>query len=436
MSAPQAGSGRGSASRASWKGALRGNVLMMGLVSLFTDFSSEMIYPLLPVFLGGLVPIGQVGSYVGLLEGVAEATASLLKLVSGRLSDKLGKRKALVVLGYGLSTVARPVMAAAAVGWHVVALRFADRVGKGVRTSPRDALIGDSVGPEARGLAFGFHRAMDHAGAILGPVVSVVILYFFLGRALWHGSAAAGPAEMSALRWLFLIALIPGLAAVAVLIGKVREIVPPPAAASAGPAAVPDGSRPRLPRKFYAFVAVVTLFALGNSSDLFIVLLGVRWFGLGLMEVIGLWVLLHVSKIIFSIPGGVLSDKLGRRPIIVTGWAVYALVYLGFAAAGATWQFWGLVGAYGFYYGMTEGAEKALVADFVPSRFRGTAYGVYHSAVGLAALPASLLFGAILDLYGRGVAFGIGAALAGLAALGLIVLLSTSGRTRDDQPPG
>ncbi|HUT56731.1 MAG TPA: MFS transporter [Phycisphaerae bacterium] len=425
----------------SWRSAVRGNVLMMGLVSLFTDFSSEMMNPLLPIYILGLVApgagaVGRAALFVGLMEGVAETAASLLKVFSGRLSDRLGRRKALVVAGYGLSSIARPAMAAAGAIWHVIALKLADRVGKGVRTSPRDALIGDSVGPEHRGLAFSFHRIMDHTGAILGPIVAVAVLYAFLGQVLWRGGTdQPGADQMRALRWLFAIALIPGLCAMAALVLKVREIAPKPSAPGAGTQAG-RGAWRLLPRRFYAFVGVVTLFALGNSSDLFIVFLGRERFGLGLLQLVGLWVALHASKIVFSIPGGVLSDRLGRRPVIVAGWVVYAVVYLGLAFCGVAWQFWALVIAYGFYHGMTEGVEKALVADFVPSERRGTAYGIYHGAVGLAALPASLLFGVFWELIGPRVAFGIGAALAGAAAVLLIVLLSAASLRAADAPAG
>ncbi|HUT37536.1 MAG TPA: MFS transporter [Planctomycetota bacterium] len=408
------------AKAAGWRAAVRGNVLMMGLVSLFTDFSSEMIYPLLPVFFSGLVSPGWVAIYVGLMEGVAEATASLLKLFSGRISDAVGKRKALAVLGYGISSVVRPLMAACFAGWHVVTLRFLDRVGKGIRTAPRDALISDSVGKDYRGIAFSFHRAMDHTGAILGPVVAVAVLYAFLGYGLWKESTQrATPEEMHALRWLFVLAILPGVAAMVSLVGRVKEIAPKaPAKGEAGP-------RARLPRRFYAFVGVVTLFALGNSSDLFLVFYGRTKFGLSLPGLIGLWVALHVSKAVFSFPGGFLSDKLGRRPVIITGWLVYALVYFGMAFVAEQWQFWALIAVYGFYYGMTEGAEKALVADFVPGELRGTAYGIYHGAVGLAALPASLVFGVLWGSIGPAAAFSIGAYLAGGAAVLLLLLLST-----------
>ncbi len=414
----------------------RGNVLVLGLVSLFTDLSSEMMNPLLPIFIAGLVPLGMAPVYVGLVEGVAETTASLLKLVSGRISDRLGRRKALVVAGYGISTAVRPLMALAGLvgaawgGWQVVGLKFLDRVGKGIRTSPRDALIGDSVGADVRGLAFSFTRALDHAGAVLGSLVSVCILMAMLGYGIWRSSDAKPTQdEMTALRWLFGIALIPGLVAVATLILKVREIAPRPRRSVSGAQeskgmATAAGAWKRLPRRFYPFVGVVVLFTLGNSSDMFLLLYAWQKFRLGLPAVIGLWIVLHLSKIVFSFPGGMLSDRLGRRPMIVAGWVTYALVYLGLSQAQAEWQFWALFLAYGFYYGMSEGAEKALVADFVPSQHLGTAYGVYNGAVGLAALPGSLLFGVFWAVIGPGWAFGIGAALAGLAAVLLMVLLT------------
>jgi len=410
----------------SWRGAIRGNVLMMGLVSLFTDFSSEMMNPLLPIFISGLVGVGAAPVFVGLMEGIAETTASLLKLFSGRISDRLGRRKALVVIGYGISSVARPLMALAAGPWQVIALKFGDRVGKGIRTSPRDALIGDSVGPKHRGLAFSFHRVMDHTGSIIGPVVGTLILFGFLGYGLWKGTTDAPTGgEMRAMRWLFAIAVVPGVLAMGALIGKVREIAPKPAGGGEG---VRGGIFRRLPRRFYAFVGIVALFALGNSSDLFLVFYGKTRFGLGLLQLIGLWVALHVSKIVFSFPGGILSDRVGRRPVMIAGWAMYALVYLGLAFVRAEWQFWALIAAYGFYHGMTEGVEKALVADFIPSELRGTAFGVYHGAVGLAALPASLMFGVFWATIGPRVAFGIGAALAGAAAILLAILLSATRR--------
>ena len=427
--APDEGEGRPH----SWRAAIRGNVLAVGLVSLFTDFSSEMMYPLLPVFFTGLVGAGYDMLYVAFMAGLAEATASVLKLFSGRISDRLGKRKALVAVGYGISTIARPLISLATAGWHVIALRVTDRVGKGIRTSPRDALIGDAIPASQRGLAFSFHRAMDHAGSILGPVVGVLILYFILGEAVWRGSIERPSAgQMTAMRWLFAIALLPGLLAMVTIFGKVREMAPRPSERPAE--AKPFDAWRRLPRRFYAYVGAVGLFSLGNSSDLFLVLYGMKLFNMGLAGMIGLWVALHVSKIVFSFPGGVLSDKLGRRPIIVAGWSMYALVYAGLAFVGAygqEWHFWALILAYGFYYGMSEGVEKAVVADFVPdSAQRGTAYGVYHAAEGIAKLPASIMLGLFWYTIGPVWAFGFGAALAGAAAVLLLILLSGTDRAR------
>jgi len=428
--------------KGAWR-SLKGNVMAMGLVSLFTDFSSEMMNPLLPIFIAGLVGGKMAAFYVGLMEGVAETTAAILKIFSGRISDRLGKRKSLVLWGYGLSSFARPLMALAMAGWQVVGLKFFDRVGKGIRTAPRDALIGDSVSKENRGLAFSFHRSMDNLGAVLGPIVAIlfIILVNYLSPQIWGhevnlwyhpATKSMEPPTvevMSTMRWLFALAIIPGLAAMVALAWKVKEIVP---AAKAGD---PKGSARGLPGRFYGFVGIVTLFALGNSSDMFILLLGNQYFGLGLLQIMLLWIALHVSKIVFGIPGGMMSDRVGRKPMIVLGWGIYALVYLGlaFAKTDQLWEFWGLVMLYGAYYGCTEGVEKALVADFVPSERRGTAFGIYHGAIGIAALPASLIFGLFwtwaADKYGadagRTIAFSIGATLAGLSMILLAALLST-----------
>lgn len=428
-----------------WRGVIRGNVLAMGLVSLLTDFSSEMMNPIIPLFFAGLVGgsegLAVAAFWVGLSEGVADATASLLKIFSGRISDKLGKRKALVMVGYGLSAVFRPLTALAGAPWHVVALKAGDRVGKGIRTSPRDALISDAVDAGNRGLAFSFHRAMDHLGAVLGPLVVLGVLYVFLGYARWgkpQGDFTVSADEMHAMRVLFALAIIPGLGAMAALVFKVREIAPAAPGKYVGQGLSKASVWKQLPGRFYAFVGLVTLFALGNSSDMFLLLYARELFHLDLAPLVLLWIVLHVSKIVFSLPGGVVSDRIGRRPVIVAGWIVYALIYLGMAQLAPTspqWHFWALFIAYGFYFGMTEGAEKALVADFIPSELRGTAFGVYHGAMGLAALPASLIFGVFWKLLGPQVAFGIGAALAGVAAIGLVVLLSVAQAPRQAKAP-
>jgi len=415
-----------------WRDVVRGNVLAVGLVSMFTDLSSEMIFPFLPVFVAGLVPLASAPLYLGLIEGVAETTSSLLKIVSGRLSDALGRRKALVLVGYGLSSVLRPMLAFVTAGWHVVLVRFGDRIGKGVRTSPRDALIGDSVGPDVRGLAFGFHRAMDHAGAVIGPLVALGALHALLGHGFWQASAGQpSPDEMAALRWLFALAAVPGLCAVLTVVLGVRERAP----AAAGRAAAHEATRDqtagheapaapawrKLPGRFYSFVGIVVLFALGNSSDLFLLFYGRSRFDIGLSGIVGLWILLHVSKMVWSVPGGMLSDRHGRRVVIVAGWLVYALVYLGLAFVDESWQLWALMAVYGLFYGLTEGAEKALVTDLVPAELRGTALGLHAGAVGFAALPASLIFGVFWSVIGPRLAFGIGASLAALASVLLVL---------------
>lgn len=413
------------APRPGLRAALSGNVLAVSLVSLLTDLSSEMLSPLLPIFVSGLVSGGAAPIVLGLMEGLADAVASLLKLVSGRLSDRLGKRKALVLLGYGLSTAARPLMALAGAGWHAVAIKTVDRVGKGIRTSPRDALIADAVPPERRGVAFSFHRAMDHTGAVLGPLLALVLLQWLLGYSFWRGDQEAASAEeMAALRTVFAAALVPGLVALAVIAVWVREVAPP--SPKVDPAAPVRPEAP-LPGRFYLFVAASGVFALGNSSDLFLLLYAHERFGYGLGGMITLWVALHVTKAASSVPGGLLADRLGRRVALLAGWAIYAAVYLGFAVADQAWQLWALLLLYGTYTGLTEGAAKALVADYTPAAHRGAGFGIFHAAVGLAALPASLLFGVFWAALGPRVAFSIGAGLAGVAA----ALLLASGRPQD-----
>lgn len=396
-----------------------GNVFFLGVVSFLTDMSSEMIYPLLPAFFTGLVPLSVTALYIGLMEGIAEGASSLLKVFSGRASDRMGKRKTLTLWGYGISCLARPAMAAAMAGWHVIFLRFLDRVGKGIRTSPRDALLSESVTGEVRGLAFSFHRMMDHAGAVSGPLLSAALLYVVLGGNFFLPKA--GPAlnagEMNFLRGMFALALLPGLASLFLLKRKVREL---PAAApgllrqeNTLPATVTENK----PASFYHFLAAVTLFTLGNSSDLFLVFHFQQRLGAGLGQVILLWVFLHLSKILFSLPGGWISDRFGRKPAILGGWMVYALVYLAIPHADHAWTYGALIFAYGLYYGLTEGAERALVADFVPSNERGGAFGLYHGCVGFASLGSSILFGIVWVKFGADAAFATGAALAGLASL-------------------
>jgi MFS family permease len=393
------GTGPGSAQRAAPRARLGRNVFALGAVSFFTDVSSEIIYPLLPVFLSQYLGAG--AGAVGLIEGAAESTAALLKLASGWWSDRVRRRKPLVVAGYVLATIARPLVAFAQSVSQVVAIRVIDRIGKGIRTSPRDALIADSVDPAIRGRAFGFHRATDHAGAVVGPLIAFALLQ-------WGGMK---------LRPLFLVAAIPGVIAVLVLVLFVRDV---PRATPAAGAPKPDLSTP-LGRRFWAFLVVVLVFTFGNSTDAFLILRASQ-LGVPAALIPILWAMLHVIKSASSTPGGVLSDRLGRKPLIIAGWAIYAAVYLLFGLASRTWQAWALFATYGIYFGLTEGVEKALVADIVPDARRGAAFGWYNLAIGLGALPASLLFGLIWDARGPAVAFGFGAAMAMIAALALVFI--------------
>ncbi len=412
--------------------ALTGNVLFLGLVSMFNDFSSEMIYPLLPFFFSGLVSAAAAPIYIGLMDGIGDSTSSLLKIYAGWLSDRLAMRKPIVVAGYTLSNIARPLTALATIGWHVVALRFFDRIGKGFRTAPRDALVSDSVGLNVRGLAFSFQRLMDHAGAVAGPLCAALFLYLILGQSIaWEGgNRAAGPEEMHALRWLFGISLIPGVIATCMIAWMVKEPPFPVSHAAREGAAGGIQEAIRLPRKFYLFLSAVILFTLGNSSDLFLVFFAQSRFGLGPEWIIMLWIVLHLSKITFSLPGGMFSDRAGRRPAIMIGWAIYVVVYALFPFTVNVMAIIGLLVLYGAYYGMTEGAQLALVADYIPAFQRGKAYGLYHGAVGLSALPASLLFGVFWAALGPQTAFFIGASLAAGAVLLLYVLFLSERRNK------
>jgi MFS family permease len=385
-------------------------VFILGVVSLLTDASSEMIYPLLPLFLA--TTLGAGPAFIGLIEGVAESTASLLKLFSGWWSDRLGRRKAIVVGGYTLSACARPLVALAGTGWHVLAVRFTDRVGKGLRTAPRDALIAAAAPPESWGKAFGFHRAMDHAGAVIGPLIAFALL-----STVVHD-----------LRTVFALAAIPGLLAVAVLIARVAD-APPAAREAAGP---PRLSLAPFPPRFRAVLAVIALFTLGNSSDAFL-LLKAHAVGIGAASIPLLWIVLHLSKALSSTPAGALSDRIGRPRLIIAGWLVYAVVYGGFAVADHAWQIWALFVAYGLFFGLTEGVEKAYIADLAPPDLRGTAYGLYHAAVGLTALPASLLMGLVWEHVSPAAAFTVGAALA-LASAVLFLLVLGSPASRKEMP--
>ena len=370
-------------------------VIALGVVSLLTDLSSEMIYPLLPIFLASVLGAGAMA--LGLIEGVAESTAALLKVASGIWTDRTRRRKPLVVAGYTLSGMMRPLIGLAAAWPAVLALRFADRVGKGLRTSPRDALIADVTDASARGTAYGFHRAMDHAGAVLGPLVAAVLLNF-----------AGLP-----LRQVFLLSAIPAVAVLVVLLLGVKE---PPLGGAESPVA-PKILAPwsALGPDYRRLLLAVLVFTLGNSTDAFL-LLRLSQTGVSTAGIALLWSAHHVVKMAANYYGGRLSDRVGPRAMILAGWLFYAAIYLTFGWLTSAPALIAVFLAYGIYFGLTEPAERAWVASLVPPQLRGTAFGWYHCAIGLAALPASVAFGLLWQQWGAAVAFTAGAFLAALAA--------------------
>ncbi len=362
------------------------------MVSLATDAASEMIYPLLPLFLTTV--LGASASFVGVVEGAAEATASLLKLWSGKIADRVHRRKPLTIFGYGISSALRPLAALATAPWMILLVRVGDRVGKGLRSSPRDALLADATPPDQRGRAFGFHRAMDNAGAVIGPLAATLLL-------LGHFS----------LRAVFFFAAIPGALAMLALTSGVRETRrDPPVAAST------VGDQTPVAPGFTAYLFAVGLFALGNSTDAFL-LLRAQSLGIDVRLIPILWMMHNAVRAALTTFGGALSDRLGRRKVIIAGWSLYSLCYLGFGLADRAWQGWVLFAAYGLYYSLVEGSEKALVVDLAGSGKRGIAFGRYYAVIGLAALPASFAFGMAVERLGPRVPFTIAASLAMAAAL-------------------
>lgn len=399
------------------------NVFAISLVSLLNDVSSEIIYPLLPVFLS--VTLGISPGVLGSIEGAAESASSFLKLFAGHLSDRRGKRKGLVVFGYALSSLIRPMLALASTWYQVLGIRLTDRVGKGIRSAPRDAMIADAVGVQERGLAFGFHRAMDHTGAVIGPLIGYVLVLLL---AVDRNAPSAGDFQN-----IFLLASIPALAAVLVVTFFVRESQFPKMTEAAAPE---PSIQPRLrlslkgfDSNFKRLLPIIALFTLSNSSDFFL-LLRARDAGVSVASIPLLWAGLHVTKVLSSIFGGDLSDRLGRRRLIVSGWILYAAVYAGFAFVSNQASVWILFLIYGIYFGLAEGAEKALVADLVRPEQRGTAYGLYNLAFGITVFPASLLMGAVWEWRGPQTAFLLSAALGATAAVLLMILIKpmTSGK--------
>jgi MFS family permease len=382
------------------------NVWIVTATSFLTDISSEMIVNLVPLFLANVLKTGT--AVIGLIEGLAETTASLMKIYSGALSDKLGKRKWITVVGYALSTIAKPFMYFAQT-WHwVLGVRVTDRLGKGIRTAPRDALVAGSINEKQRGLAFGLHRAGDTAGAFLGLAVAALIV--------WLTEKSSVSLSRNTFQIAVLVSIVPALLAVLVLALGARDV------SSDKKSAAPILSLKGMDKRFKIFLLVVVLFTLGNSSDAFIILRGQER-GLDVLQIM---LMLMTFNLIYSVlagPLGALSDKIGRRRLIIGGWIAYGLVYLGFALSRTGGQIWVLFGLYGIYYASSEGAAKAFIADLVPAERRGTAYGLYNAAIGLTAFPASAIAGLLWQGafgwlgFGPAAPFFFGAGLALLAGV-------------------
>lgn len=386
-------------------------VWMLGWVSFFTDTASEMVYPLLPLFLTRVLGAGAMS--LGVIEGVAEAANSVLKIISGRMADRWGAPKPLVLLGYGISSAARPFIGFAATWVQVLGLRFVDRLGKGIRGAPRDAMLATFADATNRGQVFGFHRAMDHAGAVCGPLIASAFLFFYPGE----------------YRTLFALTIVPGIVVVLILLRVPDTRLKEAALASDRPDIERPASHAPLPRSFYRAMAVILLFSLGNASDAFL-LLRFADVGIAAFWIPFLWSAIHVVKTASSVYGGQWSDRLGRREVIGAGWLVYAGVYAAFAATESPAVLVTVFLVYGLYFGLTEGVEKAWVADLAPGQARGTAFGIYNALLGAGSLGASLLFGLIWTRISPAAAFLTGAGFA-VAASALLYLMFSSQHETD-----
>ena len=440
-------------------GKIPGAIIMLGLVSLFTDIGTEMIYPLIPVYVAAL---GSGAIILGIIEGVAETTAAMLNLAGGIISDRIGKRKVLVLAGYSISSFFRPLTGIVTAAWQIVIIRMIDRVGKGIRTAPRDALIAASADESIRGKSYGFHKAMDHAGAVIGPLLAILTLIVLFACFKITDS-------LYALRWTFLLALIPGILTVMTIIFFVTEKAPGRTGNGTLKITLKD-----FDRNFRTYLLIMILFTLGNSSDAFLLFRveeAIKKSG-AIMDIVNnigpmnrvvsgfgnpesqaaivnilflplIWAFFHVIKVTFSTPLGALSDRIGRKKVINTGWAIYAFVYLAFALlvflpagvqVAATFL---LFAIYALFYAFSEGAEKAFVADLVKDENRGTAFGMFNFAIGLGALPASVIFGLLYTSfdklypgYGGTVAFGFGSVMALISMVLLAGLVKEPGEKK------
>jgi MFS family permease len=377
------------------------NVFVAGLVSFFMDVSSEMIYPLVPLFLSNVLGVNK--SVIGLIEGIAESTASLLKVFSGWFSDRIGNRKWLMAMGYGISTLSRPIVALAT-GWqHVIGSRFMDRFGKGVRTAPRDAIIAESSEKTHLGRAFGFHRSMDTMGAVVGPAIAFFLLGIFSNN----------------YRIVFYLSMIPGAIAVLLIILFITEKKKVP---------LPHAERPKLTLKhfdwkFKFFVLIATLFAIGNSSDVFLILRA-QQIGISTVMIPVVYLLFNLVYSISAIPAGIAADKFGRKRVILLGFVLFAILYYGFAVARDTSAIWALFAFYGLFMGLTEGIQKAFLATIIPQDFKATAFGIYNTAIGLAMFPASFIGGWLWDHVSPSATFFFGAITASLSTILFVIFIA------------
>lgn len=383
------------------------NVFFTGVVSFFMDVSSEMIYPLVPLFLANVLGVNK--SMIGLIEGIAESTASLLKVFSGWLSDRIGQRKNLMLAGYAISTLSRPIIALAGAWQQVLASRFIDRLGKGIRTAPRDAIIAESAEATHLARAFSFHRSMDTMGAVVGPAIALLLLQL-------HNNNY---------KMVFWYSMIPGCIAVLVIMAFIKE---------KKRSKIAQAERPKLTLKDFDwkikfFIVIATLFALGNSSDAFLILRAEQ-VGIPMVMIPAVYLMFNLIYSLSAIPAGIAADKFGKKRIILLGFVLFAFLYYGFALAKSSAAIWGLFALYGIFMGLTEGIQKAFLATIIPPDFKATAFGVYATAVGLATLPASLIGGLLWDYVSPAATFYFGAATATLSAILFIALIVAMKTTR------
>jgi MFS family permease len=385
----------------------RKNVFFTGVVSFFMDVSSEMIYPLVPLFLANVLGVNK--SMIGLIEGIAESTASLLKVFSGWLSDRIGQRKNLMLAGYAISTLSRPIIAIAGAWQQVLASRFVDRLGKGIRTAPRDAIIAESTEATHLARAFSFHRSMDTMGAVVGPAIALLLLQL-------HNNNY---------KMVFWYSMIPGCIAVLVIMAFIKE---------KKRSELAKAERPKLTLKDFGwkikfFILIATLFALGNSSDAFLILRAEQ-VGIPMVMIPAVYLMFNFIYSLSAIPAGIAADKFGKKRIILLGFVLFAFLYAGFALAKNSAAIWWLFAIYGIFMGLTEGIQKAFLATIIPPDFKATAFGVYATAVGLATLPASLIGGLLWDYVSPSATFYFGAATATLSAVLFIALIVAMKTTR------